>query len=248
MTRSFGRFLRRNTIAMIALFLALGGTSYAAATLINGAKIKPHTIARNRLTNKAIKQLKGNRGARGPQGTPGTQGPRGATGAQGPQGPGGSILTYDAAASSNTTPTVLGTVLGDTIGATCNSIAGEAALSVYLMTSDGSWNVDYSYVTNDNGTVTSNARKISLPAGTLTSLTALDGRGANAGGNESNGQLDFVQLGPVAGHVIWHEQAQTNSGQTCHLSVESYPTTISAVSGSADPRPVERHLPLDLTR
>jgi hypothetical protein len=89
MTRRFGRFLRRNTIALLALFLALGGTSYAAATLINGSQIKPHTIAKNRLTNKAIKQLRGNRGPRGLQGVPGTQGARGPTGAQGIQGPPG---------------------------------------------------------------------------------------------------------------------------------------------------------------
>ena len=86
MSRRLGRFLRRNTIALLALFLALGGTSYAAASLISGTQIKPHTIAKNRLTNKAIKQLRGNRGPPGAQGAPGTQGPKGTTGAQGPKG------------------------------------------------------------------------------------------------------------------------------------------------------------------
>src|SRR5947209_10825288 len=89
MTRGFGRYLRRNTIALLALFLALGGTSFAAATLINGSQIKPHTIAKNRLTNKAIKQLKGNRGARGAQGSAGAQGAAGSQGVQGVQGPAG---------------------------------------------------------------------------------------------------------------------------------------------------------------
>jgi hypothetical protein len=89
MTRGFGRFLRRNTLALLALFLALGGTSYAAATLISGSQIKPHTIAKNRLTNKAIKQLKGNRGPRGLQGPAGAQGPQGIQGIQGVQGPPG---------------------------------------------------------------------------------------------------------------------------------------------------------------
>ena len=94
MTRRFGRFMRRNTIALLALFLALGGTSYAAATLINGSQIKPHTIAKNRLTNRAIAQLKGNRGPAGPQGAQGPQGPKGATGPQGPAtGPAGGDLT-----------------------------------------------------------------------------------------------------------------------------------------------------------
>src|SRR5256885_8602421 len=87
MTRGFGRFLRRNTLALLALFLALGGTSYAAAALISGSKIKPHTIAKNRLTNKAIKQLKGNRGPAGPQGQRGPTGAQGVQGIQGPPGP-----------------------------------------------------------------------------------------------------------------------------------------------------------------
>jgi hypothetical protein len=243
-TRGLGRFLRRNIIALLALFLALGGTSYAAATLINGSQIKPHTIAKNRLTNKAIKQLKGNRG---PRGLAGAGGPTGAKGATGPQGPGGSTLTYDANVSTNTTPTVLGTVLGDTIGATCTDPgAGGAQLTVYIKTSDGSWNIDYTYVTNNNGTVASNATKINLPAGSLNSLTPLDSRTANAS-SESDGHLEFVQISPPAGDMIWHETAQTFSGQTCHLSVVTFPTTISAVTGSAGSRPARPHLPMRLT-
>jgi hypothetical protein len=227
------------------LFLALGGTSYAAATLINGSQIKKHTIAKNRLTNKAIKQLKGNRGPRGLAGAQGPTGAAGARGATGPQGPGGAILSYDATASASTTPTVLGTVLGDTIGATCTTTSGNAQLIVYIKTSDGSWNIDYAYVTNNNGTVASNANKINVPAGTLTTLAGVDSRTANSG-SASQGHLDFVQLAPMPGHMIWHEQAQAASGQTCHLSVETYPTTLSSVPGSADAHPV-RHLPIDLT-
>lgn len=73
-------------ISIVALFVALGGTSLAAATLINGKNIQKHTIAKDRLTNKAIKQLKGNRGPRGPQGIQGTQGIQGVQGVQGTQG------------------------------------------------------------------------------------------------------------------------------------------------------------------
>jgi hypothetical protein len=83
-------YIRRNTIALLALFLALGGSSYAAANLINGSKIKPHSIPKNRLTNAAIAGLRGSRGSAGPQGPPGPlgqQGPQGAPGAQGPPGP-----------------------------------------------------------------------------------------------------------------------------------------------------------------
>jgi hypothetical protein len=93
MTRGFGRFLRRNTIALLALFLVLGGSSYAAATAINGKSIKPNSIPKNRLTKTAIKQLKGNRGLRGLQGARGATGAQGVQGVQGPPGPQGIIST-----------------------------------------------------------------------------------------------------------------------------------------------------------
>jgi len=76
-------------ISLIALFVALGGTSLAAANLINGKLIKANSIPKNRLTKRAIKSLHGARGAQGPQGPQGAtglQGPQGATGLQGPQG------------------------------------------------------------------------------------------------------------------------------------------------------------------
>ena len=86
MKRAIGRFVRQNTIALLALFFALGGTAFGAASFINGSQIKPHTIAKNRLTNGAIAELKGNRGPRGTQGAAGSRGPTGAQGAQGTQG------------------------------------------------------------------------------------------------------------------------------------------------------------------
>jgi len=36
MANGFGRFLRQNTIALLALFLALPGTTYAASTALIG--------------------------------------------------------------------------------------------------------------------------------------------------------------------------------------------------------------------
>lgn len=77
------RHLQRHFVGYLALFVALGGTSFAAAALINGAQIKPHTIAKNRLTSSAIASLAGSRGPRG------SAGPAGAAGATGPAGPAG---------------------------------------------------------------------------------------------------------------------------------------------------------------
>jgi hypothetical protein len=76
-------YMRRHHLALLALFVALGGTSFAAANLINGSQIKPHSIPKNRLTNSAISALHGAKGVRGAQGPQGAQGQQGATGAAG---------------------------------------------------------------------------------------------------------------------------------------------------------------------
>ncbi len=87
MTRSFMRFLRKNTIALLALFLALGGTTYAAssALIARNSVASPQVINGSLqtldLSKKARKALKGNLGPRG------AQGPAGAKGATGPVGP-----------------------------------------------------------------------------------------------------------------------------------------------------------------
>jgi hypothetical protein len=209
-------------IAAVALFVALGGSAAAYATgLISGSQIKNHSIPAKKLTRSAMRSLRGKRGPRGP------------VGPTGPQGPGGKIVTYDATAIATPKTTTLGTFLGDTIGASCKSLSGDAILTVYVQTSDGSWNVDYSWIANNNGTVTSNARKIVDPAGTLSTAKAIDTRTANSGGHEADGRLDFIQLGHSAGSMIWHETASTkNSNKTCHLSVQSFPETITAVTGT----------------
>ncbi|HNC93919.1 MAG TPA: collagen-like protein [Solirubrobacterales bacterium] len=104
-------------IALMALFVAVGGTATAASGLINGKNIKPRTITSKQLKrgavgtrqirNKAISKTKlkpallkslkktgatgatGAQGVPGEQGIPGPQGPKGATGAKGATGPKG---------------------------------------------------------------------------------------------------------------------------------------------------------------
>jgi hypothetical protein len=96
------RFLRRgsyaNVVATLALVVALGGTSYAAAQ-ITTAQIKNGTIRTADLHGNAVKSGKVKNGslkaldfAAGelPAGPQGPQGPQGDPGPQGPQGPSGS--------------------------------------------------------------------------------------------------------------------------------------------------------------
>jgi len=86
---SFTNYVRRHHIGLLALFLALGGTSLAAASFVNGHQITPHSIPKNRLTLGALASLKGQRGPQGLRGLQGLQGGTGSQGSQGPQGPQG---------------------------------------------------------------------------------------------------------------------------------------------------------------
>jgi hypothetical protein len=102
-------YLRRHHVALLALFLALGGTSYAAATLpaksVGTRELADHAVTKAKLARGAA--VSGPRGARGPRGlvgragatgangakgdtgAPGADGARGAQGASGPAGPQG---------------------------------------------------------------------------------------------------------------------------------------------------------------
>jgi hypothetical protein len=77
-------------ISLIALFVALGGTSYAVAKLpknsVGSAQVINGSLQKVDLSKKTVASLKGLRGAAGPEGAAGAQGPKGDTGAQGLKG------------------------------------------------------------------------------------------------------------------------------------------------------------------
>ena len=106
-----------NVVASLALFVALGGSAYAAVQLskssvrsahIKNGQVKGADLRKNAVTSKKIKDgsllaqdfgtgqlvagAPGPQGTRGPEGEPGAggpQGPQGAQGARGPEGPQG---------------------------------------------------------------------------------------------------------------------------------------------------------------
>jgi hypothetical protein len=107
--KGLGRFVRHNTIGFVALFLALGGTSYAIAggsdgnsrqtvyacstpggtTVPSGATI---VCKRSRSVAPLLesgKKKKGKPGPAGPKGSSGATGPAGPAGPAGPTGPQG---------------------------------------------------------------------------------------------------------------------------------------------------------------
>lgn len=96
-----GRHVRQQFVGYIALFIALGGVSYAAVALpknsIRSKQIAPGAVKRSDLGKNAVTSAKVKDGSLLPQdfaagaitgssATPGPQGPKGDTGPQGPKG------------------------------------------------------------------------------------------------------------------------------------------------------------------
>jgi len=99
MGRLRGRLTYANVIATIALFIALGGASYAALKLpknsVGTKQLKKGAVSLSKIKTSAQTSLKGQKGDKG------NQGPQGPKGDQGPAGPG--VLYGRASASDNRT-------------------------------------------------------------------------------------------------------------------------------------------------
>lgn len=59
-------------VSLVALFVALGGTTYAAVTLpansVGTKQLRDRGVTKAKINKKTLEELKGNRGARGPSG------------------------------------------------------------------------------------------------------------------------------------------------------------------------------------
>jgi hypothetical protein len=104
-------YLRRHHVALLALVIALGGTSYAAVQLpknsVGTTQIKPKAVTPAKLSKKVQTQL----AAAGTAGPPGAAGPKGDPGDKGDLGP-----TSAGVGGTNTsvTPTAGSPILGTT--------------------------------------------------------------------------------------------------------------------------------------
>lgn len=92
MLRRTASYMKRHHLALFALFLALGGTSFAASNAllprnsVGTAQVINGSLQANDLSKNVRTALKGNTGPRGPAGAQGAQGAQGATGATGATG------------------------------------------------------------------------------------------------------------------------------------------------------------------
>lgn len=73
------RLTYSNVTSTLALFIALGGTSYAVTKLprnsVGSGQVRDHSLQRKDLAPGAVSQRRGPRGPQGPAGTPGERGP-----------------------------------------------------------------------------------------------------------------------------------------------------------------------------
>jgi hypothetical protein len=112
-------------MATVALFVALGGSSYAALTLpknsVGTRQLKRHAVTPKKVAASTVRLFKGQKGDRGPIGPPGVQGE---PGSQGPAGPSNAYFaTVSSGAPSVAVPVGDYAVSGDdSLG--CSSACG----------------------------------------------------------------------------------------------------------------------------
>jgi hypothetical protein len=104
--KKIGTHLRGHFVAYLALFFALGGTSFAAVNAlpknsVGSPQIKNGSIQKLDISKKTVSALRGLRGPRGLQGIQGIQGIQGVKGDTGGVGP---TFGATAATGSGTTP------------------------------------------------------------------------------------------------------------------------------------------------
>ena len=88
-----------------------------------------------------------------------------------------------------------------------------------------------------NGSKTSDTSSFNAPPGAYSTPLQVETVEADAG-QQSDTRFDFIQTWPLPGSMVWHEDASTlnnhqfvSSAQTCHLSVQAIPETMTSVLG-----------------
>jgi hypothetical protein len=122
-------YLRRHHIGLLALFIALGGTSYAAVNLsansVGARELKKQAVGSPELKNGSVTKrdlrprlVASLRGAGGPTGPVGPKGDAGPTGPAGPAGPAATAAETPAARVRRTTDTQIVPTAAGPMGAT----------------------------------------------------------------------------------------------------------------------------------
>jgi len=135
-----------NVMSSIAVFLVLGGVSYAAATLprnsVGTKQLRPNSVTRSKMVNGSVgrNELRRQSVTRGALATTvrsqlakaGAPGPRGPAG---PAGPGAKRIHWSARGSANPAKTTILSVGGVTLSATCAQTANGTQVSTEVTSS-----------------------------------------------------------------------------------------------------------------
>jgi len=181
MARRLGRFLRQNTIGLLALFVALGGTTYAATALpknsvgtkqlkknaVTSVKVKAGAVTGAKITNGAVSNAK--IGANAVTGAKVKD--DSLTGADVLESSFGKVPSA-AAADSATTATNATNAANATTAANANALGGVAA-SGYLQKTAKSGDIlsgqlSQRYVANSSFTIAGASYPVPLPSGVAT--------------------------------------------------------------------------------
>jgi hypothetical protein len=219
--------VQSNVVAYLALFVSLGGVSYAAAT-IGSAQIKNNSVRSKDIRNRTLvttdisrKTVASLRGKQGPPGPLGPQGPRGATGVSGNQTL--ELGAYSTALPANMTPAGSGCVEH----ASDNNIL-NARLDLPLPAGAAITQVRARYIDTSNGAESFTLRRVVFDGSSVDDIVA-QGTSQNSPG-EGLTTLTPVNLGeplaPVSDTVFYYlivsKSITTHTGQLafCGLAVD----------------------------
>jgi hypothetical protein len=231
--------LRRNLVAYLALFAALGGTSYAAIKLprnsVGKAQIRRNAVTSAKVRDRSLlaRDFKkgqlpagkaGATGPAGPQGGIGLQGPAGqdgapgANGAQGSAGPGAIKLLRTTTNADGTTVT-LATVNGFKITDTCAvNQQGGATNTVAFSSTDPLTSVSYRVSSSTDGAAAATAVGSGSAAFNIAPTAA-------AGNHSQQVWLDIALLnGTKVANVSLFAHAIGNPGEICSVVGSATPT------------------------
>lgn len=174
MSSRLAHYIGRHHIGLLALFVALSGTSYAAVTLprnsVGTAQLKANAVTSAKVKDRSLlaKDFKAGQLPAGAQGPQGTQGPKGDKGDQGPKGDAGArgapgVSDYERVeVIKNVNPGDTGVV----IAASCP--AGKKILGGGGLVQDSKLHITYSFPqANDVWGFTA----VLLPSQTITSTS-----------------------------------------------------------------------------
>ncbi|MEA2448099.1 MAG: hypothetical protein QOG63_31 [Thermoleophilaceae bacterium] len=204
-------------VALVALFVALGGGAYAALKLPKGSvgakQLKKHAVTPPKLAKSTVKKLKG---ATGPPGTPGQPGDTG------PAGPGTKGFRSDPAATTGTAFGSLGAAGPYTLLTRCHD-DGAGNIDATIAYAGPAGRLDFtSVVSPSGGAAQPSAGGGDLPEGTTAAPVPLTTGLAPTGGHSGTGST-FATIatgGQTVFVQVWAQARSAGGPQTdsCHFS------------------------------